>query len=110
MQVNSKVSSTSKDVDPQQLCSAIINVYSKHIARNATQFCGFPSGVVRDLLRVIEQKQKPRAENCKDILVGSAERRRSLALLENKFYAMPSVTSTPNLSFLKVSRSTSPQK
>ena len=75
MQVHSKVSSMSKEAEPQELCSAIIYVYSKWIyLHNVIQIFKVPICVVRDLLRVLEQNQKLRAEYGKVMLVDPAEK------------------------------------
>ena len=68
----SKLSSSTKDVDPRKLCSTVLAVYAKRVAlRNVTQLFNVPSRPVRDVLHIVAQKQNQREEHDKDMLIES---------------------------------------
>ena len=75
MQVHSRVFPTSKDINPDELCRAVLHVYSGRIKlRNVAQLCKVPSRAVRQLLHVIGQVQKDREDNDKAVFVESTEK------------------------------------
>ena len=75
MQVHSRVLFKPKDINPHELCRAVLHVYSGRIKlRNVAQLCKVPSRAVRELLDVIGQVQKDREENDKAVLVESTEK------------------------------------
>ena len=75
MQSYWKLSSSSKDIDPSKLCSAVLAVYTKRVAlRNVTQLCKVLSRPVRNLLHAIEEKQERLMETGKVMLVESQDK------------------------------------
>ena len=72
------------DINPQNLCRAVIGVYSGRVAlRNVTQLCKVPTRAVRELVDVIHQKQSMLVESCKDELVELVERAQITRLIGN---------------------------
>ena len=72
------------DINPQNLCCAVISVYSGRVAlRNITQLCKVPTRAVREPVDVIHQKESMLVESCKDELVESVERAQITRLIGN---------------------------
>ena len=65
--------STSSEINPRQLCHAVLSVYNGHVLlRNVAQLCKVPTRAVREVLSVISEKQKSLREHHKDELVESS--------------------------------------
>ena len=75
MHYYSKLSFSTKDVDPRKLCSTVLAVYAKRVSlRNVTPLCKVPNRPVRDVLYIIAQKQKKQKENDKEMLIESEQK------------------------------------
>ena len=75
MPTYSKLMSTSSEVNPRNLCGAVLSVIEGRVAlRNVTQLCKVPTRAVRDVLAVVSQKQKSLKEHQKAELVESSTR------------------------------------
>ena len=74
MPTYSKLMSTSSEVNPRNLCGAVLSVLDGRVAlRNVTQLCKVLTRAVQYVLAVVSQKQKSLKEHQKAELVESSK-------------------------------------